>query len=196
MPGDDLAPLTQARFAAIDFESAGDAPGMTDVPIQIGIALMTGTEIEAAGAYRSFLAAARPVAFSARKVHGISDEMLAGAPPLLGLWPEIRGRLEGRIVVAHAAATEKRYLRAFPSHEFGPWLDTLTLARRCFPGAPSYALGDLLLALGLAEETAACCPGLRWHDALFDATACLVLVRHIIRESQAPERSVRALLGR
>ena len=76
---------------------------------------------------------------------------------------------------------EKRFLRAFPWHGFGPWLDTLTLLRRAFPDLPNHRLGDAVMALGLADEVDALCPGLRWHDALYDAVACAVAVRHVVR---------------
>jgi DNA polymerase-3 subunit epsilon len=182
-------------MAAIDFESAGVLPGFTDIPIQVGIAeLERASRIESSRFYRSFLAADREVAMSAWKVHGISRADLIGAPRLLDLWPELRDRLAGRLVVAHAAATEKRFLRAFPSHGFGPWVDTLTLAKRCLPSASSYALGDLVEALGLGSRLQTLCPGLRWHDALYDAVGSLLLLKEIIEKCHLAHRPVRDLL--
>lgn len=166
------------EFAAIDFESAGSAPGLTDEPVQIAIVQMRGGEIREA--FSSYIRPTRAVTWAARAVHGISDPMLSSAPSLVDLWPEVKRGLGGRWVVAHGAATEKRFLRAFPVHGFGPWIDTLTLTRRIFPTLASYALSDAVEALGLGGEAELSQPGFRWHDAVSDAVATLVLLRRLV----------------
>lgn len=185
---------SEIRFAAIDFESAGTTRGETDVPVQVGIAEMLDAHIDDTSLFTSYLASDRPIHWKARRVHGIRDEDLVDAPSLGALWPEFRGRLGGRVVVAHGAATEKRFLRAFPLHGFGPWVDTLTLARRIYPSLPDYSLGTLSSALGLDPEVAALCPGRRWHDALFDAVASLVVLRRILSDTALESAPVGALL--
>ena len=135
-------PIADQRFAVIDFESAGASRGRTDVPVQVGIALWSPEE-GLGDSLCSFLSTDQKITWAARKVHGISAEDLAQAPSLLSLWPEIRRFLADRVVVAHGHGTEKRFLRAFPGHSFGPWIDTLSLARAAWPTLPSFALGDL-----------------------------------------------------
>jgi DNA polymerase-3 subunit epsilon len=171
-------------FAAIDFESTGYLEGGGDEPIQVGIALMEGTEICPDHFVRSFIQPAKPRAISnaARAVHRIKDEELEGAPSLLSLWPTIRDSLQGRVVVAHGAGTEKRFLRAFPMHGFAPWVDTLQLARKYLPNLKDHSLGALLQQLDLEEEVSVLCPGLSWHDALFDAVASLVLLNRMLQK--------------
>lgn len=173
--------VAETAFAAIDFESAGLRPGGTEVPVQIGLARMQGGEV--ADFFGSFLATDEPITWSAQKVHGIRQKDLKGAPTLLNLWPELKTRMGGHWLVAHGAATEKRFLRAFPFHGFGPWVDTLKLARAMWPAQPSFALGDLTIALGLEEELRAAHANFRWHDALSDAIASLLLLRRIISEA-------------
>jgi len=180
-------------FAAIDFESAGVARGQTDVPIQVGIAAMRdGVITEPFGSY---LHADRPVAWSARKVHGITDDDLVGAPPLVALWPELRTRLAGRWVVSHGAGTEKRFLRAFPGHGFGPWVDTLTLFQAALPEVDSHSLSALAAACGCEEECLALRSGFRWHDALCDALASLVLLRWLIARCALADEPADVLLN-
>ncbi len=179
---DPDTPFDQLEFAAIDFESSGYGPDGKDEPIQIGIAILRGGRVEPGAALRSYLAptSPRPISDAAYAVHRIGDAQLTGAPPLAELWPALRDRLAGRIVVAHGAGTEKRFLRAFPMHGFGPWLDTLAVARMAMPDAASHALGPLLDQSGLTAPLRALCPPpLDWHDALFDATASLLLLRHL-----------------
>lgn len=184
--------VSDAPFAAIDFESAGTAPGMTDEPIQIAVTHW----IDGAPStiLNSYLRPSRPVTWSAREVHGIDDSKLRDAPRLLDLWPEVRSALTGRWVVAHGAATEKRFLRIFPLHGFGPWVDTLTLVRAIYPDLPSHALGEASGALGLSSALESA-PGFRWHDAASDATASLVLLQHLIEVSGIAQAPAKTLLA-
>ncbi len=186
--------LSAVPFAAIDFESAGIRRGGTDVAVQIGVARMTGGAL--GETFVSYLATDQPITWSAQKVHGIRREDLEGAPTLTALWPQLKGLLEGCWIVAHGAATEKRFLRAFPFHGFGPWIDTLKLSRAVWPDLPSHALGDLIATLGLEGELRAAHPGFRWHDALSDALASLILLRHVVTatgvENEPPEILLRA----
>jgi DNA polymerase III epsilon subunit-like protein len=59
-------------------------------------------------------------------------------------------------------------------------LDTLNMARAVVPELPDHALGSVIKALGLEAEVRELCPALSWHDALFDAVACLVFLRRVI----------------
>ncbi len=172
-----------AVFAAIDFESAGVTKGDTDTPIQIGIAVMPGLAISALESFVSYLHTDRPVTWQASQVHGITTAHLADAPTLLHLWPEVKSRLTGRLVVAHGAGTEKRFLRSYPMHGFGPWVDTLKLARRFWPGVRDYSLSSLIAAGELQADLDAACPARRYHDALYDAVASLLVLRHLIQHA-------------
>lgn len=144
---------------------------------------MDGKVLRRESFFCSYLKTEGGIDWQAQKVHGISKSDLLGAPSLHGLWPEVKQRLGGRWVVAHGAGTEKRYLRAFPLHPFGPWIDTLRLARALHPELPSYALGDLAARFEIEEEIRQVCPGFRWHDALCDAVATLLLLRHLIHQA-------------
>ena len=175
--------IRDLTLAAIDFESAGVQRGHTDVPIQVGIAIMSpGGEIDPTNFYTSYLASDRPVAWTARQVHGISDEDIQDAPTMLSIWPEFRNRLRDRPIIAHGSGTEKRFLRAFPFHEFGPWIDTLSLYRRAAPNLESHALSSLSAAFGIESDCFQLKPNFTYHDALSDALATLLLLRHYIAE--------------
>lgn len=181
------------RFTAIDFESAGAARGSTDVPVQVGLACWSEQERHGS-TFVSYLASPVPITWSARKVHGIRDEDLAGSPTLLALWPELKSRLAGAAVVAHGKGTEKRFLRAFPGHGFGPWVDTLLLARAAWPELPQHSLSALCDARGLSDSVQSMFPGRRWHDALYDAVASLVLLEDVIRAFDLADKPLDLLL--
>lgn len=178
------APIQQHAFTAIDFESAGAATGRTDVPIQIAMAGWHPQDGLGAS-YVSYLRSTQRIAWNAQKVHGITLADLEDAPDLLGLWPVVKEHLADRVIVAHGKGTEKKFLRAFPGHGFGPWVDTLLLARATWPQWEDHALGPLCDALGLTPAVQNACPGRRWHDALFDATASLFLLEKILHLTAA-----------
>lgn len=171
--------IRHCRFTAIDFESAGTSRGGTDSPVQIGLASWS-PDSGHHHPFVSFLHTDQPILWSASKVHGITTHDLAHAPSLLSLWPEIHPRLSNAFVVAHGKGTEKRFLRTFPGHGFGPWIDTLHLARAAWPHLPSHSLSSLCDALQLTPTVHKLAPNRRWHDALFDATASLVVLAHLI----------------
>lgn len=186
--------ISDHTFAAIDFESAGAARGKTDVPVQIGMA-MWSVEKGHYDPFVSFIRADRPITWAAQKVHGISSEDLSDAPAFMTLWPRIKAIMGGNIAVAHGHGTEKRYLRAFPAHGFGPWVDTLQLARAAWPDLPSHALGEVCEHFNLTEKVTKLIPNKTWHDALYDAAASLVLLEHLITEFELVESSIDLLLN-
>jgi DNA polymerase III subunit epsilon len=135
----------------------------------------------------SYIHTDRKITWAAQQVHGISKEHLADAPKLMLLWPEIKRRLSGNVVVAHGHGTEKRFLRAFPGHGFGPWVDTLHLTRAAYPDLGDYSLGNICREYDLQDEinhisqTSSLNKPISWHDALYDSIASIVLLKHIIQ---------------
>jgi DNA polymerase III subunit epsilon len=185
--------VRDCRFTAIDFESAGAAPGRTDAPVQIGLAAWSPT-LGHGEVFMSYLRTDQPVTWAARKVHGIGPEHLADAPALLSLWPELKTRLVGAVVVAHGKGTEKRFLRTFPGHGFGPWIDTLLLSRAAWPELKDHSLGAVASARGLTEKIETLVPGKRWHDALYDAVASLVLLENLVSSFALEEQPLDLLV--
>lgn len=184
--------LANLPIAAIDFESAGAAPGETDQPVQIGIVRvekMFGRE----HCFTSYLACSRPVRWSAARVHGITTEKLKDAPPFATLWPEVNRLLTGCVVLGHNPSTEIRFLSVFPGHGFGPWLDTLSLARQAAPMLKNFSLSSVCDALGITSEVKRIAPHCSWHDALFDAAGSLTILRTLVRGLQMEDAPLRGL---
>ncbi len=185
--------LKNASFAAIDFESSGEMAGEAGVPIQIGIAEMKSLQLDPDSFFSSYLKTNSSITKVAKKIHGITSTHLQDAPSLLELWPELRQRLQGRLLVAHGHGTERRFLRAFPMHGFGPWIDTLTLSRQFFPGLPSYALAEVMAHCKLTEKLFSLYPTFKWHEALSDALASLLLLLHLIQTANLTDYPVSLL---
>jgi DNA polymerase III subunit epsilon len=186
--------IDQCEFAAIDFETAGAARGMTDYPIQIGMAKWSvhkGFEQD----FVSYLECKASILWVSQKVHGITNKDLVNAPSLLSLWPEVEHKLRNAVIVAHGKGTEKRFLRAFVGHQFEPWLDTLWLSRAVYPKCSSYSLSKLCDELGLTDQVKHLVPNRHWHDALFDANASLILLKHIILEHDLARQPLASILN-
>ncbi len=142
----------------------------------------------------SYIHTDQDITWAAQKVHGITHQDLKDAPKFFQLWPSIKRRLKGAAVVAHGHGTEKRFLHAFPGHGFGPWIDTLQLARSAFPDAPSHSLGELCEMLELSEKVSQLVPQKSWHDALYDAAASIILLEHIIQKFKLDSLELKHLL--
>lgn len=178
-------------FTAIDFESAGS--GRQDLPVQIGLcqwSLASGH----GNAFVSYLHHPEGPSLQAQRIHGISVAQTRDAPALRELWPTLQAQLRVGAVVAHGKGTEKRFLRCFPSHGFGPWVDTLLLARAAWPDLPNHALGTVCDHLALTPLIQQHCPHRQWHDALFDATASLFLLEHVVKALKLDDRELAFLL--
>ena len=84
----------------------------------------------------------------ARAQHGITDEMLAEAPPFEKIAADLRQFLAGSVLVAQNAEFDVAFLngefqRAGMSRLALPALDTILLARKVKPGLAAYNLDSL-----------------------------------------------------
>lgn len=171
---------------SIDFETTGSVPGFRTEPWQIGLFAVGPEAFSREGIRGSWLRidARRPFNRHAPGRHAQLRDVLADSPALADLLPKLAPLLVGRPLIAHNAGTERSMLAdAFPMHRFGPWIDTLKLARHAWPGMASYALEDLVPALGLDAAVSGLCPaGWGPHDARYDAVAAAVLLRHLLAQ--------------
>jgi DNA polymerase-3 subunit epsilon len=173
----------ETTIAVIDFETTGVVPGFPEEPWQVGLAFVRNGCVDPEYKFSSLLRVepGRPFnPYAPGRYAGVRDE-LASSPSLAELWPQLAPWLEGRPVMAHNVGVEKKMLsQAFPLHQFGPWVDTLALARKAFPKAKSHKLEDLLETLKLDDQVSALCPGMQPHDALYDAVASGLLFEYLM----------------
>ncbi len=187
---------SRARFVVLDFETTGAVAGWPVEPWQLGLVHVDEGRIRSEG-FESLLrvAADRPFNPHAPGRHAQVRDRLAVAPTLTELWPTLAGRVMGVPLVAHNIGTERSLLaQALPMHRLGPWLDTLRLVRRYYPGLASAGLGQVVASLGLQSRVAQCCPGRQCHDALYDAFACALLLEHFLQLPGWERVTVPALL--
>lgn len=106
-----------------------------------------------------------------QNIHGITDEMVEGAPTTYEMLEKVAPYLDGQTVVAHNAPFDVKQIReaaervGFSLPEFDHCC-TVQLSRRAFPNRPSYRLVALVDLIGFPFTA---------HNALADARACAAL---------------------
>lgn len=138
-------------FVAIDFETTGYENGGKNEPWQLGLARVHNGQIVET---REWF---------------FGTELTPDFETMLAQWDDWQPCLVGCPLVAHNIATERTILtRVAPLTKWGPWVDTLKLAKTRYPKLPSYALGDLCAAFDCVPQV----ENRTWHDGLYDAIAC------------------------
>lgn len=177
------ATALQCDVAALDFECTGSSPGYLNTPWQIGIVVISCGHVDLERSFNSLLHVPREQPFNQYtpgRWAQLRDELDA-APTPMELWPKMREFLVGMPLVAHHAPTERGFLKQlFPMQTFGPWIDTLAMARHAFPKQRDYKLENLVHQLGLAQQMAQRCPEGAPHDAYYDAVACASLFELVV----------------
>jgi DNA polymerase-3 subunit epsilon len=107
---------------------------------------------------------------------GISNDMIASAPPAASVMAEASRFVAGRPMAAHNASFDRRFWAAEmeridePAEQ--PFACTLLLSRRMYPHAPNYRLGSLAALHALPSSG-------RAHRALADAEVAAALLGRI-----------------
>jgi len=175
--GGDGESLLDRPLAVVDLETTGFTPG-PDRAVEIGIVRVESGHV--VDEWTSLLHPSRDV--GPTWVHGVTDEMVADAPPFADLADEILDRFEGAVVVAHNAPFDAGFL----AHEFAvagltppplPAACTLQVARWSRLALPNYRLATCCEAFGLTNTGA--------HSALGDARVTAELAVQLL--GGAPE---------
>ena len=147
--------------AVIDFETTGLSPALGDRVVD---------------RYQSLMNAGVRISAFIEAYTGISNEMIAGAPPAGRVMAEANRFVGARPMAAHNASFDRRFWLA----ELGrlgaaapqPFACTLLLSRRLYPEAPNYRLGSLASFHALPNAG-------RAHRAMADAETAAALLGRI-----------------
>jgi DNA polymerase-3 subunit epsilon len=106
----DLLALATARFAVVDVETTGSQPGLWDRVTEIAIVPVDGLAV--GEPWSRLVHPGRPIPPMITALTGISDAMVASAPPFAEIADEVAARLDGRIFTAHNAPFDRRFVEA------------------------------------------------------------------------------------
>ena len=169
---------TSLNYVVVDVEGNGQQPPdlveLAAVPVVAGVV----------GEPRTWLVRPdTPITPFARRIHGITNDQVAEAPPFADIRDDVLSALDAAALVGHNAHVDVAVLERKLG---GDWqrpeiFDTLKLARRLLPDADGYKLGALVkafkLAEGLPEE-------LTPHRATYDV---LVTARLFVQLATLPD---------
>lgn len=175
------AKLTELPFCAIDLETTGINPLLHRI---VEVAIIRFNLVSGEESFSSLVNPGVRMPEDAFGIHGISDEMVRGAPAVGDILDEIEGFIGGSILIAHCASFDLSFLgSAFRrSGRVVPpmvGVDTVRMSRRAYRGLPNYRLETLCGYLGI---------DILHHRAYPDALACMRLFTDIINRED-PEGS-------
>lgn len=177
VPGIRSAPLASLDFTVVDVETTGWAPDEAGIT-EIGAVRVHDGRVVAE--YSSLVNPGTPVPPAITELTGISDQMLASAPPIAAVLPGLLAFAEGSVITAHNAPFDLGFLtaacsgmgRAWPAFEV---LDTVRLARHLMATpqeVPDRKLATLASFFGTPVRPS--------HRALDDARATAAVLARLL----------------
>jgi DNA polymerase-3 subunit epsilon len=161
--------LTEETFVAIDIETSGKYPLEAEICEVAAVRARGGRVLET---FHSLVKPKRPMSDEVIRIHNITNEMVATAPPIEDVIGPFAAFLSHGPVVAHHAPFDMGFLAAemesagVPLPQRGGFCTSL-LAQRFIDGTENFKLGTLVAHLGI--------PLINHHRATDDAEACLMV---------------------
>lgn len=166
-----------STIAVIDFETTGMSPSQGARATEVGIVLLQDGEI--VGRFASLMNAGAYVSPFIERLTGISNAMIASAPPAEEVMAQAWRFVGQAPMVAHNAAFDRRFWQAelarIGLEAAHPFACTVLLSRRLYSDIATYRLGALAARFELPNTG-------RAHRALADAETTAYLLRRIQRD--------------
>lgn len=177
-PGTAEVRLRDADFTVVDVETTGWSPDEAGIT-EVGAVRVRRGEVIAE--FTSLVNPGTPVPAPITELTGISDPMLALAPPVAAVLPGLLVFAEGSVLAAHNAPFDLSFLTAACAAAGLRWpgfevLDTLRLARHLVvtpDEVPDCKLRTLAAYFGTPVQPS--------HRALADARATAAVLGHLLR---------------
>jgi DNA polymerase-3 subunit epsilon len=179
--------LLAGEIACVDLETTG-GNALRDRVIEAGIVLLSGGRV--VEEYSTLVNPGVRIPFAIQQFTGITEDMVADAPPFAAVCDELLKRLEGRLFVAHNARFDYGFLRG-EFRRLGrrfrvPVLCTVRLSRALTPAERGHNL-DAVMARYAIQCSAR-------HRALGDAQVLAELLR--IARERWPPAELDAIVGK
>jgi DNA polymerase-3 subunit epsilon len=157
--------LADLAYTVFDTETTGLDPSGGDEIIQIGATRIVAGKLRREDCFEQFVNPQRDIPAAGIPIHGITPDMVAGAPTLDAVLPALHAFAQDTVLVAHNAAFDMRFLELKEARTGvvfdHPVLDTLLLSALVHPQQESHRLEEIAARLGV--------PVLGRHTALGDA---------------------------
>ena len=169
--------MFERPIVMLDFETTGLSPESGDRITEVAaLRIADGQIVER---YVSLVNCGVRVPSFITQLTGITQAMVDGAPPASDVVPALLDFIGADVLAAHNASFDEKFLKAEgallgQACRHRGVVCSLKLARRVFPGQPSYKLGQLARTFGIVF-------GGRAHRAEADAEVAAQLLLHIGR---------------
>lgn len=172
-------PLRRLTYAVVDVETTGGSFQRGHRITEVAVVEVRNGEV--GPSYQSLVNPGRPIPPRIQGLTGITDAMVAEAPPFEGVAPLLARHLEGRVFVAHNAAFDWGFLHHELLRAVGTGLPegrlcTVRMGRRLVPGLRSYALDPLTRHFSIPIHAR--------HRAHGDALATARLLLHLLDRAE------------
>ncbi len=161
-------PLKELCFAVFDTETTGLLPHKDEI-VQIGALRVLNGRLIKGEQFDTLVDPQRPIPEASTRVHGVSDDMVRGAPVIAKAAAAFHLFASDAVIVAHNAPFDMAFLRRHAEAAKVQWdhpiLDTVLLSAVLFGASVPHTLDALCDRLDITIPTA-----LR-HTALGDAQA-------------------------
>ncbi|HEX9796153.1 MAG TPA: helicase C-terminal domain-containing protein [Anaerolineales bacterium] len=145
-------------ICSLDLETSGLDP-QRDAIIEVGVVRFRGDRIE--DEFQTLVNPGRPLASFITELTGINDAMLANAPRINEVLPDLHTFVGDEPVLGHNIGFDLGFLQTHGLFQHNLPIDTYDLASVVLPSAGRYSLGSLASHLGVPVGTT--------HRALEDA---------------------------
>lgn len=170
-----------APLVALDLEGSGAQDRESEAILEIALVPIIGGQPSLADAYATLINPERPITHGPWISPGLTNQVLADAPILADVAPELTTRLEGKVIVGHNVGVDWRLLhRLCPDIHPDALIDTLKLARHVQTEIQRNGLTVLLERHQLADTVTKLAPDSQPHRALWDTVGAAVLLTALI----------------
>lgn len=135
-----------STFVALDIETTG-LDSQKDAIIEIGAVRFNGRRIE--GDWTTLLNPGRAIPPFISQLTGITNEMIAQAPPLRDVLADLEDFVGDAPIVGHNVSFDLSFMRRKGVFQYNDAIDTYEMAAVLLPGAKRYNLGALAQALAV-----------------------------------------------
>jgi DNA polymerase-3 subunit epsilon len=170
--------LDSTLFCSLDLETTGVNPLLHRI-VEVGIVRFAGCEV--LDTYQTLVNPGTPIPEDVTAIHGITDDMVAAAPPISAVIGRIRDFIGNACLVIHNPAFDLAFLaRCFRDDGQGDFsrglaaFDTVRLARKAYPHLHSHRLAVLAGHFNLQAVN---------HRALSDARCCMDVFHRVISQA-------------
>jgi DNA polymerase-3 subunit epsilon len=149
----DQSPLLRLTYTVFDTETTGLQPAEGDEIVSIGALRIVNGRLLQQESFEQLVKPSHAMSAESVAIHGITDAMLGGQPPIEKVLPQFYRFAEDSVLVAHNAAFDMRFLQMQEARTgvrfTQPVLDTLLLSQVVHPHQQQHALEAIAGRLGV-----------------------------------------------